>query len=222
LDIERYRKMMDLFAPEFEHTPHNLFAGCSVSEHCTADLYPAVWSPAAAEQLFERLHKEIPWAQRDVVVYGKRYPQPRLVAWFGDRGASYTYSRLTLEPLPWTESLTHIKRQVEQLAGTRFNSVLANLYRNGQDTNGWHSDDEPELGTNPIIASVSLGAVRRFDLRHKHSKATIRCDLPSGSLLIMAGNTQSQWQHQLPRTKKVDRPRINLTFRSVRIASGNN
>ena len=209
---------MDLFSHQTtDSSVLDLFNSSSDSQDCTAQLHPCVWTPAEADDLFRTLKESVPWQQRDVIVFGKRYQQPRLVAWYGDPGATYTYSRLTLEPIPWIAPLLAIKTQVEALAGTTFNSVLANLYRDGQDTNGWHSDDEPELGVNPIIASVSLGTERRFDLRHKRTKETIRTHLPAGSVLIMAGRTQAEWQHQLPRTKKISSPRINLTFRRVEL-----
>jgi alkylated DNA repair dioxygenase AlkB len=177
---------------------------------------------AAADLLLAQLLCEIDWQQRSITLFGKQIPQPRLVAWYGDPGASYTYSGLTWEPLAWTEALRSLKSQVETAAGSmlgrrvEFNSVLLNLYRDGQDSMGWHSDDEPELERNPEIASVSLGATRRFALQHKRRKALKhRLDLTHGSLLVMAGETQHHWRHQVAKTTKVLEPRINLTFRYV-------
>jgi alkylated DNA repair dioxygenase AlkB len=140
---------------------------------------------------------------------------PRLSAWYGDAGAVYTYSGLRLEPLPWTPVLLEIKQATERLSGTRFNSVLLNLYRDGQDSMGWHSDDEPELGPEPVIASVSLGALRRFVFQHKKRRWRIALDLEPGSVLLMAGATQHHWRHALPKTRRPVAPRINLTFRTI-------
>jgi alkylated DNA repair dioxygenase AlkB len=138
-----------------------------------------------------------------------------LTAWFGDGGEPYTYSGLTLKPHPWSSDLMDLKSQCDDKGGVRFNSMLANLYRDGKDSVSWHSDDEPELGRNPTIASISLGAERRFDLRHKKTGETIKEILPSGSLVIMSGECQHHWIHQIAKTKKVTDPRINLTFRVI-------
>lgn len=177
---------------------------------------------AAADRYLAQLQQGIVWQQRSIRLFGKTLPQPRLVAWYGDPGASYSYSGLTWEPLAWTADLSRLKRQVEAAAGAMlerpllFNSVLLNLYRDGQDSMGWHSDDEPELGHNPAIASLSLGAQRRFDLRHRRNKALkYQMVLTHGSLLVMAGATQHHWQHQIAKTKRVLQPRINLTFRYI-------
>jgi alkylated DNA repair dioxygenase AlkB len=141
---------------------------------------------------------------------------PRLSAWYGDPGAIYSYSGLRLEPLPWTPVLLEIRQVVTDLAETPFNSVLLNLYRDGQDSMGWHSDAEPELGRNPVIASVSLGAVRRFVLRHKKRKEQhIALELESGSVLVMGGALQHYWRHALPKIRQAVGPRINLTFRLI-------
>ncbi len=175
------------------------------------------YDSATATALFHELHSQTPWAQRHVKVYGQLYPEPRLTAWYGDAGKGYSYSGLTLEPLPWTPALLQIKARVDAAAGVTFNSVLLNLYRDGRDSNGWHQDNEPELGHNPVIASLSLGAVRRFQLRHKFNKDVpkLELDLPPGSLLVMAGPTQHYWQHQIPKTAKPGAARINLTFRVI-------
>jgi len=181
----------------------------------------AFLTAAAADELQAQLMTEIDWQQKSIKLFGKDIPQPRLVAWYGDSGASYTYSGLTWEPLDWTEALRSLKSAVEAAANARFNSVLLNLYRDGQDSMGWHSDDEPELGQNPIIASVSLGATRRFALQHKQYKALKqKIDLTHGSLLVMAGETQHHWRHQVAKTTRVQEPRINLTFRYVLMRGG--
>ena len=181
----------------------------------SAAFHEAAFAEDEARSLFESLREEIPWEQRQVRMFGKWIDQPRLVAWFGDPDAPYSYSGLTLDPHPWTPAVDVCRRRCEALAGVSFNSGLANLYRTGQDTVGWHSDDEPELGDEPIIASVSFGATRRFDLRHKSGAPTVKVDLVPGSVVIMSGRCQSHWKHQVARTKRVDAPRINLTFRRL-------
>ncbi|WP_448570666.1 alpha-ketoglutarate-dependent dioxygenase AlkB family protein [Trichothermofontia sp.] len=179
-------------------------------------LYAPCLPAAAADRAFNCLLAKTPWRQESITLFGKRYQQPRLIAWYGDTGKTYRYSGLLLHPLPWTETLISLKTQVEALAAAPFNSVLLNYYRDGQDSMGWHSDDEPELGVNPVIASLSLGASRRFCLRHRsRSDAKVKLWLSHGSLLIMAGATQHYWQHAVPKTAKAIGPRLNLTFRWV-------
>ncbi len=175
------------------------------------------YDSATASALFHELHNQTPWAQRQVKVYGQLHPEPRLTAWYGAAGKGYSYSSLTLDPLPWTPTLLQIKTRIDAAANVSFNSVLLNLYRDGRDSNGWHQDNEPELGHNPVIASLSLGALRRFQLRHKFKKELpkLELDLPHGSLLVMAGPTQHFWQHQIPKTAKPVAARINLTFRVI-------
>lgn len=171
-----------------------------------------------ADRLFERLRDELAWEQSIIRTYGREHPIPRLNAWYGEPGASYRYSGRTFEPTPWTPALLEVKTKVEGTTGADFNGVLANYYRDGSDSVSWHSDAEPELGTNPVIASVSLGAERKFVMKHKKRKDIARVDLwlPSGSLLLMTGPTQHYWVHQLPKTTKAVGPRINLTFRLIR------
>ncbi len=163
------------------------------------------------------LHREIAWRQESIKMFGKTHPTPRLSAWHGDKGCQYTYSGLICYPEPWTPALLSIKvRIIEAMGNANFNSVLLNLYRNGQDKMGWHSDDEKELGRNPLIASVSFGATRRFDFKHKTMpEQKFSIELPSGSLLVMQGDLQHHWLHQLPAQKKITNPRINLTFRNI-------
>jgi len=167
--------------------------------------------------LFQHLRQTISWQQDWITLYGKRHPLPRLTAWYGDPGAVYTYSGIALDPQPWTATLMALKEALTSLADVPFNSVLLNSYRHGGDSMGWHSDDEPELGPNPVIASLSLGGPRRFLLRHKTRPQLQKLDLTlaSGSLLIMAGATQHHWQHQVPKTARAVPPRINLTFRRI-------
>jgi alkylated DNA repair dioxygenase AlkB len=169
--------------------------------------------PIGNAEILARLVDDTPWRADTVVVYGKRYLQPRLTAWYGE--ASYTYSGLTLQPLPLTPLLEQLRTAVEQATGRRYNSVLLNYYRDGADSMGMHSDDEPELGPEPVIASLSYGATRTFILRHKRSKRTVKLDLTDGSLLLMAGTLQTHWQHGINKTAKLVGPRLNLTFRFV-------
>jgi len=169
-----------------------------------------------ADFYFETLLKHIPWQQDDITVFGKTYAQPRLTALFGTNGKSYSYSDITMQPHNFDFGLTDIKTKIEQLANKRFTTCLANLYRNGKDSNGWHADDEKELGENPVIASVSFGHERYFHLRHKSDESQRhKIILHHGSLLLMQGPTQHFWQHQIAKTKKNIGPRINLTFRVI-------
>jgi alkylated DNA repair dioxygenase AlkB len=180
-----------------------------------AVLYRHVFPAAEQARLLQVLLDETPWQQHILQLGGRRVPAPRLSAWYGDADAVYTYSRLRLEPLPWTATLLAIKAVAETLAATSFNSVLLNWYRDGQDSMGWHSDDEAELGHQPVIASVSLGAVRRFRFRHQRQPFQLTLALESGSVLVMAGATQHYWRHQLPKTRQPVGPRLNLTFRRI-------
>jgi alkylated DNA repair dioxygenase AlkB len=186
--------------------------------------YAASWLSANdADALFERLQQEIPWERHRLLMFGHEVDSPRLSCWIGDAGAVYMYSRTRFEPHPWTASLISLRERVEAFCGARFNSVLANLYRDGQDSMGWHSDDEPELGPDPVIASVSLGAERRFRLRRKARRGErvtpLGLPLAPGSLLCMAGGTQRHYQHDLPKVAGATGARINLTFRYIRTAA---
>lgn len=174
------------------------------------------FSQEESDSLKQRLLSEIEWKQDKIKIFGRECLQPRLTAWYGDPGINYTYSGLTMCALPWTESLLTIKKRIEAETGFTFNSVLLNLYRNGEDSMGWHSDDEKELGPNPVIASVSFGAERTFKFRHKRAISLLtEIELSHGSLLLMKDETQHFWQHSLPKRKRVTEARINLTFRSI-------
>jgi len=180
--------------------------------------FPACFSPQESDHYWQALTDSIAWRQESIKLFNKEIPQPRLTAWYGDEGAIYTYSNITNHPLPWTPALLAIRQRCEEVAQASFNSVLLNYYRNGQDSMGWHQDNEPELGDHPVIASVNFGATRRFQLRHKKRKdlATITIELGSGSLLLMQGTTQTYWKHQVPKTTQSVGARINLTFRLIR------
>ena len=170
-----------------------------------------------AEAIMNQLINEVRWRAENIVVWGKTYPQPRLIAWYGDNGTSYTYSGIPHDPLPWTDTLIDIKNRIEKFAGTDFNSVLLNYYRSHRDSMGLHSDDEPELGRRPIIASLSLGEERTLILKHKTKRdlKSVRLKLASGSLLLMKGETQHCWKHGIEKEKRPCGPRVNLTFRRI-------
>ena len=184
-----------------------------------AEIYHQVCFPLNSPDavVLRQLIAAVPWRAEEIVVWGKRHPQPRLVAWFGDSGSNYTYSGITLAPLPWSPLIADIRSRVEIATGARFNSVLLNYYRDQRDSMGFHSDDEPELGRNPIIASVSLGESRTLVLKHKRLKRAkaVRIDLASGSLLLMKGETQRNWKHGIEKLDHPCGPRVNLTFRRI-------
>ena len=167
--------------------------------------------------LFDRLAECLEWEQTRIRMAGKLVPIPRLNAWYGDENAEYRYSGTRFQAIPWIEPLIQIRELVERRCSRRFNSVLANLYRDGQDSVAWHADNEPELGKDPFIASLSLGQERCFQLRHRRDKSLSRIDidLPDNSLLLMGGSLQHHWVHQVPKTRKPVGPRINLTFRWI-------
>lgn len=171
--------------------------------------------PGFEKDLFNDLRESIRWRQDQITVYGKTHPQPRLTCWYGDR--SYSYSGITMHPDPWSPLLTTLKRRVEEASGEEFNSLLVNYYRDGNDHVSWHADDEKELGTNPAIASLSFGEVRRFQLRHRSKKelAPVTLDLEAGSLLLMKGPLQHHWVHRIAKTARPRGGRINLTFRKI-------
>jgi alkylated DNA repair dioxygenase AlkB len=181
------------------------------------EFFPQLFTNAESDRFLELLLSEIPWEQDSIVYYGKRHNLPRLTCWFGDPGTRYTYSNIAKDPRPWTPPLRDVRKRVEAASRHHFNSVLLNLYRSGEDAVSWHQDDEPELGESPTIASLSFGSNRVFQMRH-----VLRVELPRkdivlshGSLLIMRGQTQQCWKHQIPRTMKPVGPRVNLTFRHI-------
>jgi len=178
--------------------------------------WPDFLTENQADELFEELKTSNLWRQDKVKVFGKTYDQPRLCFLAADRKVNYTYSGLTLPAVDFSKSLSLIKTRIEQTSSTRFNSCLANLYRDGNDSNGWHSDDEKELGDEPVIASLSLGITRNFDLKHKRNRLIKkRIELTHGSLLLMSGRTQKDFKHQIAKSKRIHEPRINLTFRYI-------
>ena len=179
--------------------------------------YPQIVDSAEATQMFETLIANIPWQQEHLRIAGKLRAIPRLQCWMGDRTSEYGYSGVRLTPCPWHETVKVIHDRVADLSGTTFNSVLINYYRNGQDSVAWHADDESELGESPVIASVSLGAERIFELKQKLQTPAKKYKLPlrHASLLIMGGTMQQHWLHQLPKVQGFNEGRINLTFRNI-------
>lgn len=178
--------------------------------------YENLFNESESDELFKTLLDEINWRQDKMNIYGKEINLPRKTAWYGDKDKSYTFSGIHLDPEPWTPILLQIKQRIEDIADVQFNSVLLNLYRSGSDGISWHTDAEPELGENPIIGSVSFGGARRFMFRHRFDKEIkSEVELTHGSFLLMAGETQHFWQHQVPKTSRDIKPRINLTFRTI-------
>ena len=174
------------------------------------------YSDIEARELFKELRATLNWQQDEIKIFGKVHLTPRLQAWYADEGKSYSYSGLKMRSNQWTPLLQAIKLNLEQRTGHEFNSVLANLYRTGQDSNGWHSDNEKELGINPVIASLSFGESRIFKLKHRKDRSQkLNIPLHNGSLLLMQGETQHNWLHTIAKTKRQIKERINLTFRYI-------
>lgn len=176
---------------------------------------PNFLSTEESEYFFDILQRTLAWRQDHIKMFGKSVKIPRLQAWYGDQEASYTYSGLTMQPLPWTAELANLKRKCEAYCQVRFNSVLANYYRDGQDSMGAHSDNEPELGQRPVIASLSFGQVRELIFKHQQHGKKLTLPLAAGSLLIMGGDTQDNWLHHINKRSSPLGPRINLTFRMI-------
>lgn len=185
--------------------------------------YPSFFTREKSELYFDALMHSIPWQHDEVMMFGKKVITKRKVAWYGDEGCSYTYSKILRVPISWNETLLEIKKQVEEKANTNFNSCLLNLYHDGNESMAYHADNEPMLERNGTIASVSFGAERRFLFRHNRYQENkipvVETVLSNGSLLLMQGEIQSHWKHALPASKKITTPRINLTFRKIATAS---
>lgn len=179
--------------------------------------WPAWLAADAARELFTALQRETPWEQSEIRIAGRRLRIPRLNAWYGDPGAGYGYSGARLTRHAWTPTLAAVRAAVENATGHAFNSALLNLYRSGADSVDWHSDDEAELGPAPVIAALSLGATRRFELRHRvDASSRHHLELGDGALLLMAGGMQRHWRHRVPKESGVAAPRISVTFRCAR------
>jgi alkylated DNA repair dioxygenase AlkB len=178
--------------------------------------HPSFFDNSESDRIFKTLLETIEWKQDKIMMYGKELTLPRLSAWYGDNNKPYTYSGLTLNPLPWTDELLQIKEKIEAEAKVKFSSVLLNRYRDGQDHVGWHTDAEKELGKNPVIGSVNFGATRKFQLRRiDDHKEKFEIELKHGTFLVMQGSTQHFWQHQVPKTVIKIGERLNLTFRVI-------
>jgi alkylated DNA repair dioxygenase AlkB len=177
--------------------------------------YRAVMSAEKANQYMKLLLENVAWRNDEVIIFGKRIVTKRKVAWYGDAGLDYTYSGITRQPLAWTEALLQLKHLAEERTGATYNSCLLNLYHDGNEGMSWHSDDEKTLTHQAAIASMSFGAERKFSFKHKKQPLTASVLLEHGSLLVMQGATQTHWLHSLPKTVKVNKPRINLTFRRM-------
>jgi len=193
-------------------------SGFNQLELAGADMlfHPDWLNGKAADSLFEVVREEVPWECHRIKIFGREVDSPRLSCWMGDAGASYVYSQTRFEPNSWLPELQSLRVRLQNEFQCRFNSVLANRYRNGQDSMGWHSDDEQELGTQPVIASISLGATRRFSFKAKTAGAkAVHLELPHGSLLLMRGDTQKNYRHALAKTAKPVSERINLTYRNI-------
>ena len=178
--------------------------------------YPNFLSQEVADSYFTIFKNSITWQQYDIKVWGKVYPQPRLTALYSNNDKAYTYSNITMHPTAFSPELLQLKEKIDALAKCEFTTCLLNLYRNGRDSNGWHADNEKELGENPIIASVSLGAERFFHMKHNTKPQKLKLLLEHGSLLLMKGETQHFWKHQIPKTARDIGERINLTFRIIK------
>lgn len=200
---------MDLFRGEIEQ-PANL-----LSDNGVARYFGVVLPLTEADSHLDTLLSDIQWRHDEAIIYGRRIITRRQVAWYANQPFEYTYSKITRQALPWTDHLLALKTLVESKTGESFNSCLLNLYHNGSEGMGWHSDAEKELKKHGAIASLSLGAERKFSFRHKQTREVVSLTLEHGSLLVMSGEIQSHWQHQLPVSKKVLQPRINLTFRTM-------
>ncbi len=180
------------------------------------EYYPNFFDTEEADFLFNKLSNETPWQHDEISIFGKKVLQPRLTCLFGNEGKPYSYSGIIMQPQPWNSTIMHIKNKIEDNCNENFTTVLANLYRNEKDSNGWHADNEKELGRNPIIASVSFGEERKFQLKHNtKTDAKMTINLAHGSLLLMKEGSQIHYKHQIPKASKSKKPRINLTFRNI-------
>lgn len=208
---------IDIFGNATIQTPNNNFKeGLNYIQNGEFFISKNFFSKSESDQFLQSLRKNIEWKQESMNMYGKQINFPRLTAWYGDNDKPYSFSGIKLAPLTWNEDLLSIKNKIEPISKNEFNSVLLNLYRDGNDSISWHTDAEKELGVNPVIASVNFGATRKFQLRHIKTNEKIEIELTNGSLLVMQGELQHFWQHQVPKTSKPVGERINLTFRIIK------
>ena len=207
---------LDIFGNPVSGNIESFPIGLTKIENGEIQFYPNFFTKSESDILLKALKDNIKWKQESMNMYGRRIDFPRLTAWYGDNDKPYSFSGITLQPHAWNEEILQIKEKIEPSSGVVFNSVLLNLYRSGNDSISWHTDAEKELGLNPIIASVNFGATRKFQLRHIKTKEKLEIELTHGSLLIMQGELQHFWQHQVPKTSKPVSERINLTFRVIK------
>ncbi len=200
---------MDLFSPEFDENTNRL------PQDGTVLYFGKVMKFTKANFYLQRLLETIEWKNDEAIIFGQLITTKRKVAWYGDRNFKYSYSKITKEALPWTNELLALKQLIEEKTGETYNSCLLNLYHDGSEGMAWHSDGEKDLKKNGAIASLSFGAERKFAFKHKTTKETISLTLENGSLLVMKDETQTYWLHRLPPSKKISKPRINLTFRTI-------
>jgi alkylated DNA repair dioxygenase AlkB len=209
---------LDLFGNEISSkVSPKIKSGLNLIENGEYLFYPDFFTKLESDLYLQKLISDIEWKQESMNMYGKQIAFPRLTAWYGDDDKHYSFSGISLAPKIWTKEIVDIKEKIEPVSNVKFNSVLLNRYRNGNDSISWHTDAEKELGRNPIIASVNFGATRKFQLRHIKSKEKLEIELTHGSLLIMQGELQHFWQHQVPKTSQNVAERINLTFRVIKL-----
>jgi alkylated DNA repair dioxygenase AlkB len=209
------RNLFGNIIPSFNN--NKVKSGLTKIENGEYLFFPDFFSKSESDLFLQKLKDEIEWKQESMNMYGKQIDFPRLTAWYGDNDKPYSFSGITLQPKNWTKELLEIKDKIEPLSNVQFNSVLLNRYRSGNDSISWHTDAEKELGKNPVIASVNFGATRKFQLRHIKTKEKVEIELTHGCLLIMQGELQHFWQHQVPKSSKVVNERINLTFRVIKL-----
>jgi alkylated DNA repair dioxygenase AlkB len=207
---------LDMFGNESQMMNNSIKDGFNNIKNGEIQFFHRFFEKNDADFFLNYLISNIAWKQESMSMYGKKVDFPRLTAWYGENDKPYTFSGITLHPNPWTNQIVQIKKRIEEFTNAQFNSVLLNRYRNGNDSISWHTDAEKELGTNPIIASVNFGATRKFQLRHIFTKEKLEIELSHGSVLIMQGELQHFWQHQVPKTSKPVSERVNLTFRVIK------
>ena len=207
---------LDIFGNPILRDDKGFKEGLTIIENGEIQFYHRFFNKYEADTYLSYLKSKIIWKQESMNMYGRKVDFPRLTSWYGDNDKPYSFSGVTLQPHDWTNEILSIKEKVEKLTMVNFNSVLLNMYRNGNDSISWHTDAEKELGENPVIASVNFGATRKFQLRHIKTKEKLEIELTHGSVLIMQGELQHFWQHQVPKTSKPVLERVNLTFRVIK------
>ncbi len=207
---------LDIFGNPIHRDDEGFKEGLTKIENGEIQFYSRFFNKVEADNFLNYLKTKIIWKQESMNMYGRKVDFPRLTSWYGDNDKPYSFSGITLQPHAWTNEILEIKEKIEKLTTVNFNSVLLNMYRNGNDSISWHTDAEKELGENPIIASVNFGATRKFQLRHIKTKEKLEIELSHGSVLLMQGELQHFWQHQVPKTSKPVSERVNLTFRVIK------